>query len=552
MRRRRRKIMEEKEFNLLDEPWIRVLTDELVVKEVSVKDILGNAHSYRQLAGEMPTMDIAIMRFLLAIVETVFYRYSLNGEYYELTEENDCEPEDAMERWKEYWNEGHFNKEIFENYLEEYRERFWLFHPETPFFQVPNLQYGTEYNAVSLLGNIKESNNSKTKHHFSMREAEYLEKQDYASAARWLIHYNAFTVNIKADKEAPGTTLPVGVGRLGQLGLIKVIGNNIFESLMLNMVALNNDELWGLPKPVWEKGVSESQGCNIVQPDNLPELYTIQSRRVTLIREYNDVRKFKAIGGEFYSTEDDFVEPMTLWSKRNDKKSQIVSYVPKKHSMDVQVWREFASIFNISEQSGHIPGIVLWVRNLIREGIINNDNPVSFNMIGMVYGDGMSYTYGDCVDDQISLVGSLLLDVGDIWRQLIIDEIDKCKKVAEFIGYFASDITKIYYGSEKNKQKSIKNKLISQYYSRMDSKFRMWLLSINPKKEGREDKLNEWEKISYYTAVNVIEEYVAELSNVIAKYKDDDKTMNILSVPLAFNNYINRLRTVYNINKDNK
>ena len=41
---KRRLRVKEKEFNLLDEPWIRVMTDDCSVKDVSLTDALLHAH----------------------------------------------------------------------------------------------------------------------------------------------------------------------------------------------------------------------------------------------------------------------------------------------------------------------------------------------------------------------------------------------------------------------------------------------------------------------------------------------------------------------------
>ncbi len=45
-----------------------------------------------------------------------------------------------------------------------------------------------------------------------------------------------------------------GTGWLGKLGLIYADGNNLFETLMLNLVLVNisDKECWDSPKPVWE------------------------------------------------------------------------------------------------------------------------------------------------------------------------------------------------------------------------------------------------------------------------------------------------------------
>ena len=128
----------EKEFNLLDEPWIKVVDFDKKVLEVSLTDFFKKAHCYRQLAGETVTQDVAVFRLLLAVVETVFYRFDAEGESFDVLET--LNPVDEiLDRWQEYWNRGKFREEVFCKYLNQYKERFYLFHPETPFWQVKEI-----------------------------------------------------------------------------------------------------------------------------------------------------------------------------------------------------------------------------------------------------------------------------------------------------------------------------------------------------------------------------------------------------------------------------
>ena len=78
--------MDDKKFNLLDEPWICVMKENGEVKELSLMDVLLHAHQYRRLAGELPTQDVAVLRLLLAVLQTVVYRYDTDGNEDELVE----------------------------------------------------------------------------------------------------------------------------------------------------------------------------------------------------------------------------------------------------------------------------------------------------------------------------------------------------------------------------------------------------------------------------------------------------------------------------------
>ena len=90
--------MKEVEFNLLDEPWVRVLCPDCTVREVSLTDALLRAHEYKALAGELPTQDVAVLRLLLAVLHTVFSRTDAQGKIAPIYAEAD--PDLALERWR--------------------------------------------------------------------------------------------------------------------------------------------------------------------------------------------------------------------------------------------------------------------------------------------------------------------------------------------------------------------------------------------------------------------------------------------------------------------
>ena len=104
--------MTEREFNLLHEPWIRVTTEQGTIQEMSLLDVLIRAHEFQGLAGELVTQDVAVLRLLLAVLQTIVYRFDEDGEE-DLLEE----PGDALRRWKKIWDRGHFREETIRAYL---------------------------------------------------------------------------------------------------------------------------------------------------------------------------------------------------------------------------------------------------------------------------------------------------------------------------------------------------------------------------------------------------------------------------------------------------
>lgn len=226
----------EKEFNLLYEPWILVKMKNSEIKEYSILEVFRHAHEAEGLAGELPTQDIAIMRLLLAIMHATFVNDNVENA------------DDAKQLWSELWELKQFPYNIIETYLKQYEERFWLFHPEYPFYQVADLaNVMNEYKLAKgkkikneeklktvarLVGDLFQSDNAPRL--FSGRNGNQQKKIPYDEAARWLLHLNGF------DDDSAKNPTPKGVGYLGQLGLLYAKGSNLFETLMLNFILVDD------------------------------------------------------------------------------------------------------------------------------------------------------------------------------------------------------------------------------------------------------------------------------------------------------------------------
>ena len=105
--------MDNKSFNLLDEEWIRVIYPDCREDEVSLKQVFAGAHTYTDLAGELPTQNAAVLRLLLAVLHAVFYRFDEEGNPSEITN-----LDDAYDRWQALWEMGRFPAEPIEWDLE--------------------------------------------------------------------------------------------------------------------------------------------------------------------------------------------------------------------------------------------------------------------------------------------------------------------------------------------------------------------------------------------------------------------------------------------------
>ena len=237
--------MQDIEFNLLQEPWVRVRLPDDRIQEVSLTDVLVHAQDYADLAGEMPTQDAAMLRLLLAVLFTVFSRVDVKGSPAPLEKSDD-----ALVRWRDLWQLGHFPEQPLRDYLARWKDRFWLFHPERPFWQVAELRNGIEFDSKKLNGERAESGNKVPL--FQSISSTQSETLTYAQAARWLIHQNAY--DERGGRPKAGNKPRHGVGWLGQIGFVEIKGENLFETLMRNMAFPEDREaLQEEQKPCWER-----------------------------------------------------------------------------------------------------------------------------------------------------------------------------------------------------------------------------------------------------------------------------------------------------------
>ena len=369
---------EDNKFNLWEQPWISVLTKKNQVVDVSLEEVLTNAHEYIDLAGELPTQDFAILRLLMALLHTIFFRKS---------------PEEPQEAWYELWTKTKFPKEHIINYKNQWSDRFFLFDSKYPFYQEPNTSNkdtkGKDDKVKpieKLNGEISESANKSRL--FLLRTGIKKNSLSFAEAARWLIHNNCYD-DTSMKQPSPK------ISWCGQLWGIFAAGRNLFETLMLNLILWKDGDMpWSDNKPVWEKAnfhfVPETEKTidpyEVSIPNNPAELYTLQNRYVRLNRNEGKVISYQARSGVWFSDANAFSEQMTLWEKKEEKNGMI-KYQPKGQingtDKAIQIWREFSSIVAEKDQLSHTSGIINWIASL--RDYLGKDYYVRFRTVAIEY-----------------------------------------------------------------------------------------------------------------------------------------------------------------------
>ena len=486
-----------------------------------------------------------MLRLQLAVLHTVFSRVDGNGVPAPFEE-----PRDALQRWGELWQLGHFPEQPIRDYLDKWQDRFWLFHPERPFWQVPEVRNGIEFGGKKLNGERSESGH--TVRLFQNVSGGECEKLTYAQAARWLVYLNGY--DERGGRPKAGNKPRHGVGWLGQIGFIIVKGKNLFETLMRNMVLAEREEdLLEEQKPCWELNqIRTEQSTEVPMPWNAAELLTLQSRRIILKRslDMKGVAGYELLGGDYIEPRDAFSEKMTIWrrvSKENEKRV----YMPQQHDPSRQLWREFPAILN---KESHKPGVLNWNLQLQNKGILSRKEQIVFQIVGVRY-DEQEASVKDCYTDQLSVQLELLNVLGRRWTERIEREVQNCMEAAEKIGQLDKGL-KLAGGLDPSRFKAFKDaqKMTeaarAQFYFAVDQPFRRWLQSIDPETDEPVEKAAEWQVQAYRLAAELGRQMVeqAGAAAFVGRRIPDAKNKNksyLYTAPQAYNRFLYDLRKLY-------
>lgn len=496
-----------RKFNLLEEPWIVVMTDNKgSTRKVSLIELFTSAHEFKRLAGETPAQDFAILRFLLAIMHTVFSRFDSDGEKYEWLEldekyrqisDMDEDDEDDYEEalygtWKSLWGSSKLPPVIVE-YLDKWSERFNLYDDKHPFYQVTEkdllskkvIKRGS-INPKLMNRLISESNNKIEL--FSPASESFKNNINNSALARWLIAFQGYTGT--GDKaKFPGMKASASKGWLLGIGAVYLSGKSLKETLLLNMIVMDSPKP---QKPIWEKDIDDTIFDLLhKQPDNLSELYTNWSRLIKIENRASEseIAKIEVVQLPGINPQEFFLEQMTLWrypKTGNDKNH----WVPKAHDVNRFIWRSFDQISSsIHKQNENIiPGIIEWHNDLIGDRQLRG-GVITVASVGLSYNRDASTMPNDDIYDELNIYDEILADVGEGgWVPRISEEI---QKIETAIGYvlkgFLEDIRKIRNISSSG----IVDTHLQEAYFQVDIPFREWLLDLRPD-DPKDETVRSW------------------------------------------------------------
>lgn len=555
-------------FNLLHQPWIRVMKNlKGDTEELSIVDVFKQSDSIIDLSGDTPTQDFAVLRILLAILHTVYSRYQYSGEHYEqleidslMRQVEDIDGDDIedyidelMQTWEELWSEKQYSDVLYQ-YLELWEDRFNLFDEDYPFFQARledisgskiNKKNPSAISGKTINRLISESGNKIAM--FAPKSAENKDLLTEAELVRWLITFQGYTG--LSDKTIFGSEkYKASKGWLFDIGGIYLKGNNLLETLLLNLVLVHSDENLRakVQRPSWEHPSDEwiERHFEIDHPDNIAELYTRWSRAVYIDPE-TDLSKpftFNLVKIPELNHVNTFIEPMTVWryNKTGENKN---NYTPRKHPAQQAMWRSFGIItmpdsFSTEDDHTKNPEVLTWLSE-VKTYI--GDYDLRVQSVSMRDdGNATSWMPIDEIVDSLRINDTVLVDVDkEGWIVRITEAVDFTKDTIEkTYRIFLNDIIKIR--KLPSTHAFIQQQIEAMYYT-IDQPFREWLASIRPN-HTKVEKISEWQSILRKIVLTESEKHLenAGARDYLGVKGEKDQQINIITAHNKFKYFLNK------------
>ncbi|QAY64106.1 type I-E CRISPR-associated protein Cse1/CasA [Xylanimonas allomyrinae] len=473
--------MSDLHFNLVDEPWIPVLSTQGRASEVSLREVFHRARDVVTLTGELPTQSVALLRLLLAVLHR-----AVEGPV-------------RLEDWAEVRDRWDETVEDVDSYLDDWHDRFWMQHPAQPFMQVPDLR--TAKDEVFGLERIV-CDGPGTSTFLTTRVGAALQTASWPEAARWLVHVHAYDVSgihsgaVGDPRVKGGKGYGIGTGWAGQIGALHLVGDDLRETLLLNLLvpgAAGMEVDAGADLPVWERpplgvlpeGWHPDDGADQAyrRPRGPVDLYTWPTRRIRLEGTPERATGVVNAQGDRATPHNRFtVEPMTAWrhSDPQTKKFGHDTYMPLKHERSRAAWRGLEALLprtsHPAKDGGPVrrrpPALAEWAAQLGTAELVG-PGLLRWRAVGIEYGSNES-VYDEIVADELALPAALFTD--HELAQLAVDAVDAAEKAVFALGSLAQNVALAAGGSTESD--APRTRVATRAYAELDPEFRTWLRTL--------------------------------------------------------------------------
>lgn len=470
-------------FNLVDEPWIEVLTTEGETQSVSLRDAFRRSGEIRRLAGDLPTQDAAVLRLLLAVL-------------YRALPLSNGDEESTTELWGTWWEERSVPLAQVEDYLDAWKDRFDLLDPSRPFFQVADLRTGSGRTSGvgALIADLPAGHKF-----FTNRAGQGAAGLDLAEAARWLVHCQAFDASgIKSgavgdSRVKGGKGYPIGTGWAGNLGLVVLEGGNLAETLLLNLVLTTPSP--EEDRPWWETEAWSAEPTGSDSPLGPVQALTWPVRRIRL--HVKDCLVHDALvsnGDKIRVRNQHLVEPMSGWRRSNAQEKQHkedLVYMARAHSTERAIWRGLNTLVaadpvRVGAERGSealVAGNLAWLALLRLHDGVDPGTTIGLHTVGMEYGT-QNASVEAVISDRLDIRAEVAQDRG--LQEVAVRAVRVVEQVAYLLGRLADNLARAE-GRDRADDSGRRRELT---YQQLDQPFRRWITALSA--SSSQDHENAW------------------------------------------------------------
>lgn len=377
-------------FDVLQDPWIPVVTLGGEHCTLGLLPALERAHEFRDVVCESPLETYAIQRLMIAFLMDAYA------------------PQRVLDRVAIFQG-GRFDPSVFARYVALCRSEnvsFDLFDKSRPFMQAPfdaELDAEKEKPAASLFHAVPTGNNHV---HFDHRLASN-RTFTAAECLRGILACNLFAVAMTGGYPSSVNDTPCYY--------ILLEGDNLFETLVLSMLSKGEctGMEWDHPRVAWRDPapvVPKSQFADVSVLGGL----TWQPRRITLVPGADErIHTIRFQPGRSFHQNGRWQDPHVSFAKNKD--GEPYSLKPR---MERAPWLDIGVFSLSSENAASIPATV------IRQSEpFLGDAPRRLHLFGLATNKA---AYEDWIDDRLSVPGNILMDF------------DKAGRLRMDVGYIES------------------------------------------------------------------------------------------------------------------
>jgi CRISPR system Cascade subunit CasA len=341
-------------FDLMESPWIPCIQADGTTVELGLRQALAQVHQLRELHGESPLVTAALYRLLLAVLHRVFGPAS----------EKD---------WYALWQGGRWDDEELGAYLEKWRHRFDLFHPERPFYQAPDERVKPK-SVAALVHDVASGNNPTLFDHHTEGVGVALAP---AQAARMVVAAQAFGLAGLSGLPQKFTDAPCARGVI-----FLVQGDSLFETLALNLLRYPTSEHVFRHEsddcPAWEN--EDAFLPDRTLPRGYLDYLTWQNRRVLLLPqvENGDVAIEQMTMAPALRLDREVLDPMKHY-RRDEKRGPLVLRFFEHRAL----WRDSAVLFRLQSREQNPPRVFDWLSRLVDQGYLDKSQTRRYLALGM-------------------------------------------------------------------------------------------------------------------------------------------------------------------------